>query len=349
MVQTAKLRVMVLMGGKTPEHDVSLVTGRGVVQDLDKRKYKVLPVVISPDGEKWQLKSLEKFLLQSTTGVGKSVSQKKIQDYKKKLGSKRSRLLPQLKAEKPDVVFLAMHGPFGEDGTIQGMLELAGVPYTGAGVLASALGMDKIMFRKVMLFEGLSMSDCLVFGPRSKKAEIFKKFKFPFVVKPSNQGSSVGISIVHKKNELNMALKAAFGYSRKILIEEYLPGTEVTCGVLGNDKPIPLPLVEIIPKNEFFDYEAKYQADSCEEIVPARISKRLTKQVQDLAVRVFEAIGCRGFGRVDFIISRGKPYVLEINTIPGLTPNSLLPQEAAAAGISYSRLLDRVIELALEK
>lgn len=340
---------MVLMGGKTPEHDVSLVTGRGVVQNLDKRKYEVWPVVISPGGEKWQLKPFEEFLLQSPIVVGKSISQKKIRDYKKSLALGKSPLLPQVRLEKPDVVFIAMHGPFGEDGTIQGMLELAGVPYTGAGVLASALGMDKIMFRKVMAFERIPMSDYLVFGPRNKKAEILRKFKFPLVVKPSDQGSSVGVSIVHKKSKLNEALKKAFSYSREILIEEYLSGLEVTCGLLGNDKPMPLPLVEICPKNEFFDYEAKYTPGRCEEICPARISKKLTKEVQNLAVRVYKAIGCRGFGRVDFIISRGQPYVLEINTIPGLTPTSLLPQEAAAAGISYPRLLDRVIELALEK
>ena len=344
----AKIKVMVLMGGKTPEHEVSLVTGMGVVENLDKRKYEVLPVVISPDGEKWQLKSPQEFLLQSPTGVGKPTPQGKSRG-RKSSSLVESRLLPQLGSSKPDVVFIAMHGPFGEDGTVQGMLELTGVPYTGAGVLASALGMNKIMFRKIMLQEGIPTPDYLIFSRRDKKTEIFRKFEFPLVVKPSDQGSSVGISIVRKKSQLNQALNKAFGYSRKILIEEYLPGTEITCGVIGNDSPTPLPLVEIIPQNEFFDYEAKYQANKCEEIVPARISKKLTRQVQDLAVRVYRAIDCRGFGRVDFIISRGKPYVLEINTIPGLTPTSLLPQEAAAAGISYSQLLDRVIELALER
>lgn len=343
-----KLKVMVLMGGKTPEHEVSLVTGREVVQHLDKKKYEVLPVVISPDGEKWRVQPLQKFLRQSPTAIGKLTPREKLKD-RKPPSLIESRLLPQLKIAKPDVVFIAMHGPFGEDGTIQGMLELAGVAYTGSGVLASALGMDKIMFRKVMLQEGIPIPDYFVFGKKNKKAEILKRFKFPFVVKPSDQGSSVGISIVHKKSQLDEALKLAFSYSRKILVEEYLAGLELTCGLLGNDEPIALPLVEICPKNEFFDYEAKYTPGKCEEICPARISKKLTKEVQDLAVRVYKAIGCRGFGRVDFIIFRGQPYVLEINTIPGLTPTSLLPQEAAVAGISYSQLLDRVIELALEK
>ena len=336
------------MGGKTPEHEVSLVSGREVVRHLDKKKYKVLPVVISRDGERWQLKSPRQILLHSPAGVEKTDHKKRIKGGKALLPKGQSLPL-NLTTPKPDVVFIAMHGPFGEDGTIQGMLELVRIPYTGAGVLASSLGMNKIMFRKIMEKENIPLPKYLVFSQGEKKTKILSNFKFPFVVKPSNQGSSVGVSIVHHKKELEPALKNALSYSKKILVEEYLPGIEVSCGVLGNEKPIALPVIEIIPKKEFFDYEAKYDEGKCEEIVPARISKKLTKQVQDLAIRVFQAIDCRGFGRVDMIISQGRPYVLEINTIPGLTPVSLFPKEAAAAGISYPKLLDCLIELALEK
>jgi D-alanine-D-alanine ligase len=343
-----KKRVIVLMGGKTPEHAVSLVSGREVVRHLSKRKHQVLPVIISPDGEQWRLKPINQILRLSPAGVGKFLSAKKV--IKVQGTSVSRQLVPTInKNLQPDVVFLAMHGPFGEDGTIQGMLELSGVPYTGSGVLASALGMDKIMFRKVMEREKIPTPKYMIFRLKDPQKKIFSKFTLPLIVKPSNQGSSVGVSLVFSRKKLRQALELAFSFSREILIEEYLKGTEVSCGVLGNDRPKSLPVVEIVPRTDFFDYDAKYHSAMCEEIVPARISKKQTKLVQELAVRVFKVIGCRGFGRVDMIIRRGRPYVLEINTIPGLTPNSLFPKEAAAAGISYSRLLDRIIELALEK
>jgi D-alanine-D-alanine ligase len=342
-----KKRVVVLMGGKSPEHEVSLVTGREVVRHLDKRKYQILPVVISQDGERWQLQSPQQILLHSPAGVEEINHQKKIEGGKALLPKGES--LPLKLGREVDLVFLAMHGPYGEDGTIQGMLELAGIPYTGAGILASGLGMNKMMFKKVMKQEGIPIPDYLVFRKEDSISKILKKFKLPLVVKPGDQGSSVGVSLVHNKKELGPALKMAFEYSSKILIEEYLKGIEVSCGVLGNEDPMALPVIEIIPKREFFDYQAKYDETQCDEIVPARISKQLIKRVQDLAIQVFEAIECQGFGRVDMIIAEGKPYVLEINTIPGLTPVSLFPKEAAAAGITYSQLLDRIIELALEK
>ena len=335
------------MGGKSPEHEVSLVTGREVVRHLDKRKYQVLPVVISRDGERWQLKSPQQILLHSPAGVEKINHKKRIKGGKALLP--RGRSLPLRLGEGQDVVFIAMHGPYGEDGTVQGMLELAGIPYTGAGVLASSLGMNKIMFKKIMEKEGIPIPDYLVFEKKDSQRKILRKFKFPLVVKPDDQGSSVGISFAHNKKELGPALKLAFEYGQKILIEKYIKGIEISCGVLGNEDPIALPVIEIIPKREFFDYKAKYDETQRDEIVPARISKRLTKKVQQLAIQVFKAIECCGFGRIDMIIYRGKPYVLEINTIPGLTPVSLFPQEAAAAGLSYPQLLDRIIELALEK
>lgn len=339
-----KTRVIVLMGGKSPEHEVSLVSGREIVKHLDEKKYEILPVVISKDGQKWQLKTLEQILLYSP-GWSEENGKKK----KKGLIPGGESLKLESFSQKTDVVFIALHGVYGEDGTIQGMLELTGIPYTGAGVLASALGMDKPMFRKIMEREKILIPKYLILEKKDNFSLIWKKFKLPVVVKPSAQGSSVGISIVHKKEQLKKALELAFSFDSKVIIEEYLKGTEVTCGILGNDNPVALPLAEIVPKNEFFDYEAKYVSGKCDEIVPARISKKLTKNVQKTAVKVYKAIDCRGFGRVDMIICHGKPYVLEINTIPGLTPNSLLPKEAAAAGISYPHLIGRIIELAGER
>lgn len=308
-----KTRVIVLMGGKSPEHEVSLISGREVVGHLNPKKYEVFPVVISKDGQKWQLKNIEEFLMM-----------------------------------KADVVFIAMHGQFGEDGTIQGLLELTGVPYTGAGVLASALGMDKPIFRNLIKNNDIKTPDFLVLN-NNRIDEIWKRFSLPVVVKPASLGSSVGVSIVHSKSELKEAVDNAFKFDKRIMVEEFISGIEISCGVLGNENPVALPVIEIIPKTEFFDYEAKYVSGKCEEVVPARISDQLTKKVQEIAVKVFKAIGCRGFGRVDMIINNGEPYVLEINTIPGLTPNSLLPKEAAQAKISYPDLLDLLIKLALEK
>ncbi len=292
-----KIKVAVLSGGKSSEHDISIISGDEVLENLDRNKYLVYSVVISKTGR--GLEKIEKI--------------------------------------KPDVVFIALHGLFGEDGTIQGMLEMTGVPYTGAGVLASAIGMDKEVFKKVMKASGIRT-------PKDSS-------KFPCFVKPYNQGSSVGASIAVNRKELDKSLKLARKFSDKVLIEEYLNGTELTCTVLGNENPIALPVIEIVPlKGDFFDYESKYTESGSEEIVPARISKTLTKKVQELAIKVYKVIGCRGFGRIDFILKDDKvPVVLEINTIPGLTPMSLLPKAARAAGISYTSLLTRIINYAFQK
>jgi len=290
-----KIKVMVLIGGRSPEYEISLISGREVVKNLDRKKYEVSSLNIPKNGGQIQVDP-----------------------------------------KKTDVVFIAMHGPFGEDGTVQGMLEMMGVKYTGSGVLASALGMDKIMFRKVMRSEGILV-------PKSST-------KFPCFVKPYNQGSSVGASIARNKKELDVAVKLARKYSDKVLMEEYLGGKEVTCAVLGNENPFALPVIEIVPlKGEFFNYESKYTESGAQEVIPARISKPLTQKVQEIAVKVYQAIGCQGFARVDFLLRNNKcPVVLEINTIPGLTPMSLFPKAVKAAGISYCQLLDKIIEYAIK-
>ncbi len=341
----SRIRVAVLMGGRTPEYDVSLATGREVVNNLDKEKFEVLPVVISRDGQKWQPLPLTQFL-QLDTSIRRLPDQ--IKDNSSVATSSQTQTV--LREQKIDVAFVAMHGPYGEDGTIQGMLELLNVPYTFSGVLASALGMDKIMFRKILDTEKVSYARFLIFAKRDKEEKIWKTFaKLPLFVKPYNQGSSVGVSLVHKKSELKKALDDAFKYSDPILIEEYLKGMEVSCAVLGNENPIALPLAEICPKNEFFDYEAKYSAGKSNEIVPARISQEMTEKIQKLAVKIFKSIGASGVARVDFIIVGNKPYCLEINTIPGLTSGSIVPKEAKSAGLSYPQLLTKLIDLATQK
>lgn len=325
-----KIKVVVLMGGRSPEHEISLISGREVVRNLDKKKYSVFPVIISKDGRKWRLTSPKIVLALPVPLKFKGTGKDMVIPESKEIAG-----VSGVTDKETDVVFIAMHGPYGEDGTIQGMLELTGLKYTGSGVLASALGMDKLMFRKVMRIERVSV-------PRATT-------RFPCFVKPYNQGSSVGASIARNKKELTKAMKLARRYADKILVEEYLRGKEVTCAVLGNEKPYALPVIEIVPlKGEFFDYESKYTESGAEEIVPARISKSLTKKIQNLAVKVYRAVGARGFARVDFILKDNRyPVVLEINTIPGLTPMSLLPKAAKAASITYPVLLDKIINYAI--
>jgi len=324
-----KIKVVVLMGGKSPEHEVSILSGTNVVKSLKPSKYEVLPVVISKDGSRWRLTSRKSLLFLSDPLALKGTAKEIVLSQERSLAGAEA-----LSKKDIDLVFIAMHGPFGEDGTIQGMLSLTGIKYTGSGVLASAIGMDKAMFRKVMRAEGIPVPKLTT--------------KFQCFVKPDNQGSSVGASIARNKKELSKAIKLARKYSSRVLIEEYLKGMEVTCAVLGNENPKALPVIEIVPlKGEFFDYESKYTESGAQEIVPARISKALTKKVQDIAIQVYKAIGCRGFGRVDFILKNNKyPVVLEINTIPGLTPMSLVPKAANAGGFSYSALIDKIISLA---
>lgn len=334
------------MGGRTPEYDVSLATGREVVTNLNRDKFEVLPIVISRDGQRWLPLPLEQFF-KLDTAIRRLPDQIK---EKPSQGLSKPQTQTILNEEKINVAFIAMHGPYGEDGTIQGLLELLNIPYTCSGVLASALGMDKIMFRKILAAEKINFPRFLVFKKGDSSKQVWQFFKKPPVfVKPYNQGSSVGASVVHRHEELKMALTKAFAYSNPVLVEEYLKGTEISCAVLGNESPVALPLAEIVPKKEFFDYEAKYSNGMSEEIVPARIPAKLTKMIQNLSVRIFKAIGARGVARVEFIIVGSKPYALEINTIPGLTSASIVPKEARGAGMTYPQLLDKLIELALKK
>jgi len=338
----AKLKIAVLMGGKTPEHEISLISGREVVKNLPS-SYLALPIIISRDNKTWQQVGEKAFLT-----IAKNFTP---QRPKKEWIFLNSKKISVDQLDKiADLVFIASHGPSIEDGTIQGLLDFSGVTYTGSGVLASALGMNKIYFKRSMDHFQIPQPKSLVINKRERVSlPKINSLGKAWVVKPADQGSSVGVSIVKNKTNLLKAFSLAFKYGPRAIIEEYLSGTEVSVGILGNKKAKALPVIEICPKNEFFNYEAKYTASKCKEIVPARISKSLTKKVQDLALKVYKIIGAQGYSRVDFIIKNNIPYILEINTLPGLTPTSLVPKEAKAAGISYSQLLERIIKLALGK
>jgi len=307
-----KLTVALLSGGRSAEREVSLKSGEQVYQALNKDKYHIRRYDPRDD---------------------------------------LARLISE--AGEIDVALIILHGRYGEDGTIQGLLELLDIPYHGSGVLGSALGINKILSKRLYEHAGLPVSPYLILDRADLDAQtkVQEMLGFPVVVKPEHEGSSIGLSIVGEADKLKSALKLAGDYDRFVLVEKFLEGIEITGAVLGNLNPVPLPLVEIIPGDqyEFFDYEAKYKPGATEEICPARLSEELTQKAQDYAVRAHQALKCRGYSRTDMIVSNDEVYILETNTIPGMTATSLYPQAAAAAGISFSELLDRLIELALEK
>jgi len=342
-----RFKIAVLAGGKSAEHKISIASAKEVLRHLDPVKYEAYPVFISKDGLSWQILGKEEFLaLQTPIQLLEEQSRK--QQRSRTLERIAHRSMAEIKKQRVDIVFIALHGPFGEDGTVQGFLELLDIPYTGSKVLASALGMNKAASRKLFAESGLTVPKYTVLKKGEGTTTIRRKFKPPFVTKPLNQGSSVGVSIIHKKSELLDGLDTAFNYSDQVIIEEYLVGTEVTVGILGNKSPEALPVVEIVPKTEFFSFEAKYNESLCDEICPARISKKLIEKAQKSAILAYKTIGCRAFARVDMIIKDGEPHILEINTIPGLTFVSLVPKAAKVAGISYPRLLEQVISYSLE-
>ncbi|MEK7191966.1 MAG: D-alanine--D-alanine ligase [Patescibacteria group bacterium] len=307
-----KIRIGVLMGGPSAEHDVSLKTGEMILRFLNPNQYAAKGIVISKKG-KWPIPP-EKF--------------------KKKF----------------DLAFIAMHGEYGEDGTLQSILDKNRIRYTGSGVKASRLGMDKA--KSLLLFKknGLDVPKFTVVKGNPTLSEAKMLFGLPLAVKPADRGSSVGVSIVKKLQELPEAIKSALKHSQNVMIQEYINGREFTCGVLEiNGKLKPLPPTEIIPRHgRFFDYEAKYLSGMSEEITPPRISQKEIKKIQQAALKAHQAIGARGMSRTDMIWS-DKIYVLEINTIPGMTQTSLLPQEAKEAGIEFPEMLNLIVESALNK
>lgn len=340
-----KIRVVVLMGGKSDEHNVSMSSGKQVVMSLDTRKYDVLPVIINKSGNKWLSSSVDEIKSLGTKLENKPQNK----DLVKTNNNNQFNIQKNNFDKNNTVVFIALHGKYGEDGSIQGMLDLTGIKYTGSGVLASALGMDKNKFRLLMGSKNILTPKYLAITKIYSIKEIEEKLRYPMFVKPNNGGSSIGAGIAQNREELIGKIKEALKYDNLVLIDEFLKGKELTCAVIGNEDLKALPVVEIKPlKGSFFDYKSKYTESGSEEIVPARITEKQTRLVEKTSLDVYELVGCRGFARIDFILVGNKPYLLEINTIPGLTPMSLLPKAAKAAGITYSKLIEQIIEYSLE-
>jgi len=385
----SKLRVGVLFGGRSGEHEVSLLSAASVIEAIDKKKYEVVPIGITKQG-RWVTSGHAKQLLHGkgsgkhlragdpaattpaavlATGEGIIVPPEP-----------RSEDEPSLAALEPagaspasthsgvhtiavDVIFPVLHGTFGEDGTIQGLLELADLAYVGAGVLGSACGMDKDVMKRLFAAARLPMVQHVTIlrgdwerDPKAARRAIEKKLRYPVFVKPANLGSSVGISKVHGGRELAAAMDAAASYDRKIIVEQGVGGAkgkarEIECSVLGNDQPRASVAGEVVPGKEFYDYTAKYLDEGSELHIPAKLSKTQQKKVQELAIRAFQAVDCSGLARVDFLMDpkSGKIYVNEINTMPGFTSISMYPKLWAATGIAYPELIDRLIQLGLER
>jgi D-alanine-D-alanine ligase len=356
-VSSRKIRVGILFGGRSGEHEVSLTSAASVLKALDPARYEVVPIGITRQG-KWLVGSAADKLLPDVLKDGHpvtpSVDPSSLQLIPLNAGS--SSALRQ--GPEVDVIFPVLHGTFGEDGTVQGLLELAGVPYVGAGVLGSAAGMDKDVMKRLFRDAGLPVVPWLVVlrseweqAPARWSRRIAREIHYPLFVKPANLGSSVGISKVRQARELPPAMDLAASYDRKILVEKAVDAREIECAVLGNDRPAASVAGEVVPVNEFYDYEAKYVKEGSELIIPARLTARQMKQVQEFAIRAFHAVDGAGMARVDFLLDRrrGKLFVNEINTIPGFTPISMYPKLWEASGLPYPRLVDRLIELAFER
>ncbi|MGC9948005.1 MAG: D-alanine--D-alanine ligase family protein [Bryobacteraceae bacterium] len=313
-----KTTVAVIYGGRSGEHEISIRSAKSIMAGLDRERYDVVEYFIDQLG-KWFPEPI----------------------------------LPEPGAQPEiDVVFPVLHGTLGEDGTVQGLLELAGLPYVGAAVMASAVSMDKEMMKRISIERGLPVVEYIVMGRHElNPGAVLQRFGFPVFVKPANLGSSVGISKVHATAELEPALRLAAEFDRKIIVERSIEGRELECAVLGNDDPVASLPCEILPSKEFYDYEDKYLLDRAQFRLPAEIGEDQTAELRRLAVECYRAVGCEGMARVDFLLeaATGKLYLNEINTIPGFTSISMYPKMWEQSGLGFSALLDRLIELALER
>jgi D-alanine-D-alanine ligase len=302
-------KIGVLMGGRSTEREISLKSGRAMEASLRRQGCQVAAIDVTENAAH------------------------------------------EIRQEKIELAVIALHGRFGEDGAIQGLLEIMGIPYTGSGVLASAIGMNKSMTKRLLQYHGIPTPRFALVRrtdrPDSLQSELPAGFDLPVVVKPTTQGSTVGVTIVRDSGQIPAAYADAFRYDAEILIEEYIQGHEITAGIVEEEA---LPLIEIVPKEEFYNFEAKYTKGMTEYIIPARLSKEITREVQRLALKTHQALGCEGYSRVDFRVDpQGRPYVLEINTLPGMTETSLLPKAALAAGMDYDALVARLVKTALKK
>jgi D-alanine-D-alanine ligase len=383
-----KLRVGILFGGRSGEHEVSLLSAASVLNAIDKEKYEVVPIGITKDG-RWLTAEHAENLLQGkltleprnlragdpeTTSSAAVLARGEAVVVPPEPVHRHSGLVPfqtdaaQMRrasdrAINVDVIFPVLHGTFGEDGTIQGLLELADIPYVGAGVLGSAAGMDKDIMKSLFLASGIPIVKHVTIlrsawekEPKRVQKLVESKLTYPVFVKPANLGSSVGISKAHNRKELGPAMEEAAKFDRKIVIEQGVGGKkekarEIECSVLGNDEPAASVPGEIVPGKEFYDYTAKYVDEGSQLIIPAKLTKAETKKVQDLAIAAFRAVDCSGLARVDFLMDpkTRKIYLNEINTMPGFTAISMYPKLWASSGLAYADLIDRLIQLGIER
>ncbi len=351
-----KIRLAVLFGGRSAEHEVSLQSARSIVSALDKGRYRIILVGISRQGL-WTLYDRSGFLRHADDPKSITLGRagRPVTLTAAKGGARLVTLAGPRKSLAVDVVFPVLHGPFGEDGTVQGLVKLAGAAFVGAGVTGSAVGMDKDVMKRLLRDARLPVGRFLVFQRGERAAITYNRVRkavgSPMFVKPACLGSSVGISKARSAAELARAVRKAFLYDDKIIIEELIDGREIECSVLGNARPRASLPGEIVPRHEFYSYEAKYLDEKgALLVVPARLAPAVVSRVRDLAVKSYRALGCEGMARVDmFLRPGGRLFVNEINTIPGFTKISMYPKLWEASGLAYGRLLDRLIELALER
>ena len=349
-----KIRVGILFGGKSAEHEVSLQSAKNVIDAIDKDKYEVSLIGIDKTG-RWLLPNKSQFLLNESDPKLIKLNRENEESVAliPQSGGELTNLTNDTVHNSIDVVFPILHGPFGEDGTIQGLLKLSGVPFVGAGVLGSAVGMDKDVMKRLLRDAGIPIGNFLVFrdGEDIDFDAIVDKLGLPFFVKPANLGSSVGVNKVKDKQIFDDAIAEAFEYDTKILLEEYIDGRELECAVLGNQNPQASGVGEVKPHQEFYSYNAKYiDEDGAKLTIPADIPDEVSEKIRELSIKTFKTLSCEGLGRVDFFLKKdGTILVNEINTIPGFTQISMYPQLWAAAGVSYPELITQLIELAIER
>jgi len=336
------MRIAVLLGGASVERDVSVASGRGVVQALRDAGHEVIP--IDPALGNNQPKNPDDLLLPSVQAAPPTLEELAKFSPRTLIECIQSKLFDNI-----DLVFVALHGKWGEDGTVQALLEMRGMRYTGSSILSSALAMDKAMSKVMFKHEGVLTPDWFLLNERTGQEVIraeAKRLGFPLVVKPNVGGSTVGLSIVKQNDEVDAAVKEAQQYSDTVLLEQYIEGKELTVSIVGDSV---LPMIEIRPQGGFYDYKHKYTKGMTEYLCPAPVSEQVTAYVSEQARIAFRSLGCAGFARVDFRLDNaGKAYCLEVNTIPGMTGTSLVPKAAAAAGWSFSALCQRIVDLAVQ-
>ncbi len=345
-MKPSKIKLVIIMGGKSPEHNISIESGKNVIENLDKEKYDIKPLIITKEG-KWVLKDGYNYTLNELEKINPISPGKGI-------------LL--LESAEPDIVFIALHGPNGEDGTLQGLFEILGIPYTGAGVCGNSIGIDKIKTHEILSAHKILMPEYIVIkkeewqnSPRDVVEQIKRDLGLPCVIKPSNQGSSIGTTVAENEDLLENGLEECFKLSSFALIEKYIQGEEFSCSVLdiphnGKYVSTALAVTKIVPKkSKFFSFDVKYEPGATDEITPAPIDKSLETKLKEKAIKVHNILCANPFSRIDFMFDGEKVYVLEINTIPGMTKQSIFPKACCAYGIEFKRALDIIIDYGLKK